>query len=121
MDLSKALTVFCVNLLVAKQHAYGLNLNAAAFVYSYLKCQKQNVKIRSILSSFQTLLSGVQQGSVLGPILSNIFLNDLLVVLKKSQVHNFSDDNTIPFPYKQIILMDFLKSCKKNQNLQYNG
>ena len=57
--------------------------------------RKQNVKIDNIFRSSQTLLSGVRQGSILGPILLNIFLNDLLTVLKTSQLHNFADDNTI--------------------------
>ena len=53
------------------------------------------LKIDNIFSSFQTLLSGVPQGSILGPLLFDIFLNDLLRVLKKSQLYNFADDNTI--------------------------
>ena len=70
-------------------------MNAATFIYSYLKRQKQNVKIHDVFSSFQTLLSGVPQDSVLGLVLFNIFLNDLLAVLKKSQLYNFADNNTI--------------------------
>ena len=95
MDLSKAFDCIPHDLLIAKLHAYGFSSKAATFVYSYLKRRKQNVKIDDICSSFQTLLSGVPQGSVLGPILFNIFLNDLLNVLTKSQLYNFADDNTI--------------------------
>ena len=72
-----------------------IDLNAATFLYSYVKCRKQNVKIHDVFNSFQILLLGVLQGSVLGPILLNIFLNDLLADLKKSQLYNFADDNTI--------------------------
>ena len=61
----------------------------------YLKRRKQNVKIDHILSTFQSLISGVPQRSILGPILFNIFLNDLLTTLENSEIYNFADDNTI--------------------------
>ena len=94
LDLFKAFD--CIpKLHVAKLHAYGISLSAATFIYSYLKRRRQNVKIHDLFSSFQTLLSGVLQGSVMGPMLFNIFFNGLLVVLKKSQLYNFADDNTI--------------------------
>ena len=46
MDLSKALECIPHDLLVAKIHANGISLNAATFIYSYLKHRKQNVKIQ---------------------------------------------------------------------------
>ena len=51
--------------------------------------------VSNFLSDFLTLLSGVPQGSILGPILFNIFLNDLLSTLKLSNLFNFADDNSI--------------------------
>ena len=84
-----------------------------SFIYSYLKRRKQNVKIHDIFSSIQTLLSEVPQGSVLGPMLINIFLNDLLAVLIKSQLYNFADDNTIS---QKRTVLKIKKLKKKNQN-----
>ena len=65
------------------------------YIHSYLKRRKQNIKIDDILSTFQSLISGIPQGSNLGPILFNIFLNDLLATLENSEIYNFADDNTI--------------------------
>ena len=76
-------------------HTYGFNLNSLTFFYSYLKHCKQNVKIKNTCSTFQILLHGVPQGSILGHILFNIFINDLLMSTKNSELLNFADDNTI--------------------------
>ena len=95
MDLSKAFDCVPHDLLIAKLHAYGLSFDTVTFLNSYLKDRKQNVRINNIFSAFQNILSGVPQGSILGPILFNIFFNDLFLSIKKSNLHNFVDDNTI--------------------------
>ena len=61
---------------------------------SHLKGQKQAVKIKGIQSLFQLIKSGVPQGSILGPILFNIFINDFFFLLDRN-VYIFADDNTI--------------------------
>ena len=95
MDLSKAFDCIPHDLLVAKLHAYGLSNDAVIFIYSYLKHRKQGVKINDTESIFQILLSGVPQGSILGPILFNIFINDLFLLINEVELANFADDNTI--------------------------
>ena len=90
MDLSKAFDCIAHDLLIAKVYAYGLSEETATFFYSYLRRRGQRVRINDILSSLQALISGVPQGSVLGPIFFNIFLNDLLVLLKNSDIYNFA-------------------------------
>ena len=95
MDLSKVFDCIPHDLLISKLYAYGFSEKSAVFLYPYLKKRKQNVKIDDILSSFQSLISGVPQGSILGPILFNIFLNDLLTTLENSEIYNFADNNTV--------------------------
>ena len=60
-----------------------------------MKDRKQNIRINNIFSTFQNIFSGVPQDSILGPIFFNIFLNDLFLWIKKSDLHNFAEDNTI--------------------------
>ena len=82
MDLSTAFDCIPNNLFAAKLHAYGLSEDAVAFVHSYVKRRKQGVKINHTESVFQILLSGIPQGSILDPILFNIFIKDLFFFIK---------------------------------------
>ena len=82
MDLSKALDCIPYDLLAAKLHAYGLSEDAVTFVHSNLKHRKQGVKINDTKSVFQILLSGIPQGSMLGPILFNILMNNFIFFIK---------------------------------------
>ena len=76
-------------------YASGFSVNAVTFFYSYLKRRTQNIKINNTHNVFQVLLSGVPKCSILGPLLFNIFINDLYLWITKRDLLNFADDNTI--------------------------
>ena len=73
-------------------HAYGFSIDAVTLFYSYLKRRKQNVRTNNTHSVFQILLFRVPQGSILMPLLLNIFINDSYLWLSET---SFADDNTI--------------------------
>ena len=95
MDLSKAYDCLNHELLIAKLHAYGIGDPALRLIYNYLKKRKQRVKIGSIFSEWLEILSGVPQGSILGPLLFNVFINDIIEFVEQCEICNFADDNTI--------------------------
>ncbi len=95
MDLSKAFDCLNHELLIAKLSAYGFSVSALRLIHSYLSERKQRVKINGSFSTWRETVIGVPQGSVLGPLLFNIYLNDLFMFVKDTQICNYADDTTI--------------------------
>ena len=96
-DLSKAFDCLPHDLLIAKLHAYGCDLPSLKLLNCYLRNRRQRVKINNFYSSWAEILFGVSQGSILGPILFNIFLSDLFLFIKNKDVASYADDTT---PYE---------------------
>ena len=95
LDLSKAFDLVSHSLLLEKLHKYQFSADSLKWFQSYFSERLQQVSISGKLSSSRTISSGVPQGSVLGPLLFLIYVNDLPLEIKKAIIDKFADDTTV--------------------------
>ena len=95
MDLSKAFDTLNSNLLIAKLGTYGFDTKTLYYIKGYIENRKQRVRLNSNFSSWQEIIVGVPQDSILGPLLFKIFVNDLFLFVWSSKLSNYADDNTL--------------------------
>ena len=94
-DLSKAFDCISQEFVLAKLHVYGFSLRALRLIHSYLTNRKQTIRVNANHSSWEEILFGVPQVSILGPLLFNIFLCDLFLNVKETSFASYADDNTL--------------------------
>lgn len=104
-DFTKAFDLVDHTILIEKLSFYGLSGRELAFFKSYVSNRKQFVEINSATSSIEDVKCGVPQGSVLGPLLFKIYLNDINNFGLRGKVLIYADDLCVLYPYHQDILL----------------
>ena len=93
-DFSRAFDCLSDDLLIEKLNAYRSNISALRFVHSYLKNHMQRTTINSEYNSWEEIMFEVPQGSILGPLLFNIFVCNLFLIMENIDIASYADDNT---------------------------
>ena len=94
VDLSKAFDTICHCLLLRKLEAYGILDHSLELIRSYLINRKQRVEIENAYSNWRVVQRGVPHGSLLGPLLFNLYINDITRITKNMELRLYADDTT---------------------------
>ena len=104
-DLQKAFDTVKHDILIKKIEHYGIRGNVLDWFRSYLRCRFQYVSVNGHSSDLLPISCDVPQGSVLGPLLFLIYINDLPNISKVIQFYLFADDTSIYFESDNLLAL----------------
>ena len=94
-DMSKAFDSLCHNLVIKKLKAYGFTNQSLDLIRSFLNDRYSRVKLGSIRSEWSKMSRGCPQGSSFGPLLWNLFQNDMTMLVKDTNLFMYADDHQL--------------------------
>ncbi len=97
LDLSKAFDTMNHDILLRKMEAYGVRGRELQWFQDYLSGRRQRVCVEKEESDWARAQKGVPQGSILGPLLFTIYVNDLPNEAEKCQIKQYADDTTMSY------------------------
>ena len=103
IDLSRAFDTISHDILLRKLHFYGIRGTSLKWIEDYLSNRKQYVQYNNSKSAMGNITIGVPQGSILGPLLFLIYVNDLSNISKKLSCILFADDTNIFVTGKTLV------------------
>ena len=95
VDVSKAFDSISHSLLISKLKAYDFIESATSLIRSYLCGRLRRVRVGNCYSDWKTIQNGVPQGSILGPLLLNLFINDLTYFINDAKLRLYADHTTL--------------------------
>lgn len=118
LDLSRAFDTVNIKILLKKLSKYGVTGNAQKLLYSYLNMRTHRLKFNDIVSNENYITCGVPQGSVLGPLLFLIYMNDINLACNEAKTLLFADDTALLYSasscenLQHLISRSFPRICK---------
>ena len=119
MDISKAFDCLHHCLKICKLHVCGFSKDVCTLFASYLYERKQRVKIGEVKNGWKEIYKGVPQGSILGPLIFNLFTNDLFYFVKQRNLFSYTDDSSVSVNHMELPVVNRLLQAEAKVTVKW--